>query len=79
MEGGQDVRGEGTRLRRVATISTCELVTADEVAELVARDVVASDMMYSILYAAIRSYRRDTLLRYGVSIVSIDTHSSPCT
>jgi hypothetical protein len=27
------------------------------------RDVVASDMLYSILYAAVRSYRRDTLVR----------------
>jgi len=61
--GGAAGRSEGTRLRRVPTISTCEPVTVDEVAEMVGRDVVASDMLYSILYAAVRSYRRDTLVR----------------
>ena len=58
--------GAPSRVRR--TLSTCEPVTLADVQAMIKRDVVAADMMFSIFYAAVRSYRRDTLVRSVVFV-----------
>jgi len=44
-------------------MSTCDAVSLDDVRDMIGRDVPAADILFSVFYSAVRSYRRDTLVR----------------